>query len=127
MAEWKITGLLFFVFQLSLRLVAAQEKPSHTLSFFQKTPERLFFFENTTVSFPNVSPFDSCSNSAQNAIYLESIESKTNFYISHDGGGTWELANWDLSNTVAMFVEHPFDARQVRAYAVIPKYLLILF
>ncbi|KAK7442773.1 vacuolar protein sorting/targeting protein PEP1 [Stygiomarasmius scandens] len=98
MAEWKITGLLFFVFQLSLQLVAARKKPSHTLSFFQKTPERLFFFENTT-----------------NAIYLESTEStfsKTNFYISHDRGGTWELANWDLSNTVAMFVEHPFDARQ---------------
>ncbi|KAG1816486.1 uncharacterized protein BJ212DRAFT_1355044 [Suillus subaureus] len=82
---WSTLAFLYFG-------VAFAADPEHAINYFNNTPTRLFFFDETT-----------------NVIYHDAIFG--DIHVSQDEGKTWKRADDIPSGEAAMFIEHPFDNR----------------
>lgn len=100
MAPLHRTAVFFWSLLLLTGLVIAQRDPESTVSYFQNTPARLFFFDDTS-----------------SVIYYDSTTK--NVYVSNNEGKEWKLATGVPEGEASMVIEHPFDNRYVRDTAIL--------
>ena len=95
MAPLHRTAVFLWSLLLLTGLVIAQRDPESAVSYFQNTPARLFFFDDTT-----------------SVIYFDSTTK--NVYVSDNEGKEWKLASGVPEGAASMVIEHPFENRYVR-------------
>ena len=105
--------------------VAAQSTPESVLTSFSNLPSRLFFFDDSEVSFLHfvVEMRSQCSIylSFKVAIYHDSDH--RNLYVSIDEGRSWKLADGIPNGAASMIIPHPFDNRYVNYFLLVKFFL----